>query len=97
MSGPSNIADAGMRVIATVAVNTADGLLADVTARAAPAVVANALGGRVAVAFRAVGADGDVAEGPLPTFVADAVECVNTRTVRTTGRDNALSENNESS
>ena len=74
MSGPSNIADAGMWVITTLAVNTADGLLADVTARTAPAVVADAFGGRVAVAVVAVGADGDVAEGPFPTCVAVAVE-----------------------
>jgi hypothetical protein len=90
ISGPSNITDAGVRVINALAVNAADGLLADITTLAAPTVVADALGGRLAVAVGAVGADGDVAEGSLPTFVAVAVECIHTRPVFATRHDNAL-------
>ncbi len=93
MSCPSNIADTGVRVITAVAVNTTNSLLADLTTIAAPAVIADALSGGFAVAVAAVGADGDVAEGPFPTFVAVAVERVQTRPVFTTGHDNALSKN----
>jgi hypothetical protein len=93
MSCPSNIADTGVRVITAVAVNTTNSLLADLTTITAPAVIANTLSWGFAVAVAAVVTNGDVAEGPFPTFVTVAFERVQTRPVFTTGHDNALSKN----
>jgi len=86
---PAVVADAGVRVIDALAVETSGHLLAGVAVMPGPAIVADALIGAQTNAVGAVGANWSVAVGPLPAVIAVAFEGISTRAVIASGQGNA--------